>query len=96
MKPNAAPIAACPYPLALRHHSFLKQEIKSSLNGQIIQKNMMLLSSPIVVVKKNIPEGAPQQLCLCIDYGKVSCSLPAATQAEGTKTGAHTYASAQN
>ena len=27
-KPNAAPTAARPYPLALKHHDFLKQEIK--------------------------------------------------------------------
>ena len=31
MKPDAAPIVACPYPLALKHHEFLKQEVKTYL-----------------------------------------------------------------
>ena len=37
--------------LALKHHSFLKQEIKNLLDAGIIHKSMSLWASPIVVVK---------------------------------------------
>ena len=49
---DAAPIAAQPYPLALKHHDFLKQEIKNLLDAGIIHKSMSLWASPIIVVKK--------------------------------------------
>ena len=44
--------------------------------------------SPIVVVKKCIPEGAPQQFHLHINYRKVNSLLPAIPPAGGTKKGA--------
>ena len=67
MKPDIAPIAVQPYPITLKHHDFLKQEIKNLLDTKIICKSMYPWASPIVVVKKHIPEGAPQQFCLRID-----------------------------
>ena len=51
-RPDAAPIAAQPYPLALKHHDILKQGIKNLLDAGIIQKSMSPWASPIVVVKK--------------------------------------------
>ena len=36
MKLNAALIAAWPYPLALKHHNFLKQELKNLLDARVI------------------------------------------------------------
>ena len=36
-KPNAILIVAQPYPLALAHYVFLKQEIKNLLEARIIQ-----------------------------------------------------------
>ena len=51
-RPDTAPIAAQPYPLALKHHDFLKQEIKNLLDAGIIHKSMSPWASPIVVVKK--------------------------------------------
>ena len=59
MKPDAAPNVAWPYPLPLKHHDFLKQEIKNLLDAGIIQKSMSPWASPIVVVKKHTPEGVP-------------------------------------
>ena len=58
---DAAPVAAQPYPLVLKHHDFLKQEIKNSLGVEIICKSMSPWTSLIVVVKKHTPEGLPQQ-----------------------------------
>ena len=37
---DMTPIAACPYPIALKHHDFLKQEIKNLLDAGIISKSM--------------------------------------------------------
>ena len=76
--PNATPIAAWPYPLALKHHNFLKQEIKKLLDAGIIFRSMSPWDKPqLVVVKKHTPEGATQQFCLCIDYRKLDSLLPA-------------------
>ena len=52
IRPYAAPITAWPYPLALKHLDFLKQEIKHILDAGIIHKGMSPWASPIVVVKK--------------------------------------------
>ena len=51
MKPDAAPIVAWPYPLALKCHDFLKQEKKHLLDARTIQKSMSSWASLIVVVK---------------------------------------------
>ena len=58
-RPDETPIATCLYPLALKHHDFLKQEIQNLLDAGIICKSMSLWASPIVVVKKHTPEGSP-------------------------------------
>ena len=81
----AAPLIAQPYPLALKHHDFLKQEIKNLLHAGSIHKSMSPCASTIVVVIKHTPEGLPQQLCLSIDYRKFNSLLPAVTPAMGTK-----------
>ena len=38
--PDATPIATHPYPLALKHHDFLKQEIQNLLDVEIICKSI--------------------------------------------------------
>ena len=47
---DATPIAVCLYPLALKHHDFLKQEIQNLLDVGIIHQSMSPWASPIVVV----------------------------------------------
>ena len=89
-RPDAATVAAWPYPLALKHNDFLKQEIKNLLDAGIIHKSMSPWANPIVVVKKHTPEGLPQQFCLCIDYRKLNSLLLAVTPATGTKKGTFT------
>ena len=86
MKPDIAPIAAQPYPLTLKHHDFLKQEIKNLVDARIIHKSMSPWASPMVVVKEHTPEGAPPQFCLYIDYRKVKSLLPAVGTKKSTFT----------
>ena len=47
MKPDAVPSAAQPYPLTLRHHEFLKQEVKTLLDARIICKSMFSWGSQV-------------------------------------------------
>ena len=49
-RPDVTPAAACPYLLALKHHDFLKQEIKHLLNAGNI-------------CKKDVPIGEPSCSC---------------------------------
>ena len=71
-KPDAAPIAAKPYLLALKHHYFLKQEIINVIYAGVIHKSMSSWASPMVIVRNHRHKCAPQQFCLCIDYRKVN------------------------
>ena len=50
------------YPLALKHHDILKQEIKNLLDTGIIHKIMSPWASSIVVVKKNTQQLQEQKL----------------------------------
>ena len=59
-RPNASPIATQLYPLALKHHNFLKQEIKNLPDAGIIHKSISPWVNPIVVVKKHMPNGVLQ------------------------------------
>ena len=51
IRPDATPIAACPYPLAIKHCDFLKQEIQDLLDAGMLHKSMSPWASPTVVVK---------------------------------------------
>ena len=83
---DATPIAAHPYSLALKH-DFLKQEIQNLLNAGIICINMSPWASPIVVVKKHIPEGSLQQFWLCVDCRKLNSLWLAITPATSNNKG---------
>ena len=82
---DSAPVASRPYPVALKHHDFLKQEIQHSLDMGIICKSMSSWACPIVVVKKHTPEGSPQQFRICIDYRKLNSLLPSVIPVTGTR-----------
>ena len=48
---DSAPVTAQPYPMACKHHDFLKEELKKLLDAGIIDKSMFPWASPIVVVQ---------------------------------------------
>ena len=62
-KPGATP--AHPYPLALKHHNFLKQDIKNLLDTGIICKHMSPWVNPIMVVKEHTPKGFTTTMKYC-------------------------------
>ena len=80
---SATQVAACSYPLVLKHYKFLKQEITNLHDAGITHKSMSQWPSPIVAIKKHTPKGYPQQ-----DYRKLNSLLPTITPATGTKKGA--------
>ena len=81
-------ITAHPYPLPLKHHDFLKQEIKNLLNIGIMHKSMSPWASPVIVIKKHTPESSPQEFQLWVNHRKLNSLLPTITPATGTKKGA--------
>ena len=57
--PELTPIANKPYPLALKHHTFLKEEIENLLEARLIERSMSPYAAPIIVVSTNSKLGAP-------------------------------------
>ena len=64
------PIASHPYVSPLKHHSFVCNEIENLEKAGIIRKSLSPYASPIIVVPKKEPPGAPEneQKRLVIDY----------------------------
>ena len=54
------PIASQPYVLPLKHHSFVHNEIANLERSGVICKSLSPYTSPIVVVPKKAPPGAPE------------------------------------
>ena len=46
--PDALPIASKPYPLALKHHQFVKEELQKLLQGGLIEQSMSPYASPCI------------------------------------------------
>ena len=44
--PNLPPIASKPYPLPLKHHKFVKEEIENLLQAGLIKRYMILYVTP--------------------------------------------------
>ena len=50
--PDTLPIASKPYPLALKHHQFVKEELPKLLQAGLIEWSMSLYASQVLVVNK--------------------------------------------
>ena len=83
------PIASHPYVLPLKHHSFVCKEIEYLERAGVIQKSLSPYASPIVVVPKKAPPGAPEseQKQLVIDYRKLNKQLPFVQKADSNAKG---------
>ena len=90
MSPDSSPAAARPYPLALKHHDFLKQEIKKIIRCRNHPQEHVSLGTSYHICQKHTPEDSPQQFRLCIIYRNLNSLLPSVTPATGTKKGAFT------
>ena len=54
--PDLSPVASKPYPLPLKYHTSVKEEIENLLTAGLIKRSMSLYATPIIVVLFNIPE----------------------------------------
>ena len=88
----ATPVAAWSYPLVLKHHDFLIQEIKKLIRCGNYPQEYVPMGKAYHSVKKHTPEGSQQQFRLCIDYRKLSFLLPSVTPATGAKKAFCTHA----
>ena len=52
--PDALPIASKPYPIALKHHRFVKEELQKLLQAGLIERLMSQYASPALVVNDTI------------------------------------------
>ena len=83
------PIASQPYVLPLKHHSFVCNEIANLERSGVTHKSHSPYASPIVVVPKKAPSGAPEneQKQLVIDYQKLNQQLPFVQKADSNDKG---------
>ena len=47
--PNLPPVASKPYPLPLKHHKFVKEEIENFLEAGLIERSLSPYATPITV-----------------------------------------------
>ena len=78
------PIASQPYVLPLKYHLFVCNEIANLERSGVIGKSLSPCASPIVVVPKKAPPGAPENELkwLVIDYQKLNQQLPFVQKAD--------------
>ena len=84
--PELPPVASKPYPLPLKHHKFIKEEIKNLLKAVLIEISMSPCTAPILVVPRKSKPGAPlaETKRLVIDYRELNKQISKAqtTQAK--------------
>ena len=75
---NLPPAMSKPYPLLLKHHKFVKEEIGHLLEVGLIEISMSPYSTPIIVVPRKSKPGDPltETERLVIDYGELNQQIP--------------------
>ena len=68
--PDLPPVASKPYPLALKHHTFVKEEIGNLLEAGLIKRSMSPYAAPIIVDPRKSKPGVSlaETKRLVIDY----------------------------
>ena len=57
--PELPPVTTKPYPLPLKHHKFVKEEIENSLDAGLIECLISPFAAPIIVVPRKCKPRAP-------------------------------------
>ena len=75
---NSDPVSQKPYPIAMKHYQWVKEEIEKLLTAKVIHSSRSSWSVPIIIVPKG--DGGK---CLVIDYRalnkvtrKFTCPMP--------------------
>ena len=69
---DSPPVSSRPYTLALKHHKWVQEEIKTLERVGVIAKSMSPWASPIVIVSKKSQPREPPKKRLCIDFRKIN------------------------
>ena len=72
IRETAPPVSSRPYTLALKHHRWVQEEIKTLERAGVITKSMSPWASPIVIVPKKSQPGEPSKKRLCINFRKIN------------------------
>ena len=70
MNPELPPVATELYPLPLKHHKFIKEEMENLLEARLIERSMSSYATPVIVVPRKFKSGTPlaEMKRLVIDY----------------------------
>ena len=66
------PVSQRPYTLLLKHHDWVKKEIKQIEHAGVIEKSLSPWASPIVIVPKKSGPGEPPKRRMCLDYHQIN------------------------
>ena len=75
---DLAPVASTQYPLPLKHHKVVKEEIENLLEPELIWRSMSTYVTSIIVVPSKSKPGAPlvETKGLVIDYWQLNKQIP--------------------
>ena len=82
---DSPPIACRPYTLPLKHHDWVKKEIKILDRAGIIDKSISAWASPVVIVPKKSKPGEPSKRRMCVDFRRLNGKLPEVEKMTGGK-----------
>ena len=88
--PNLPPVASKPYPLLLKHHKFVKEEINNLIEAGLIKRSVSPYATPIIVLPIKDKPGAPlaETKRLAIDYHELNIQI---TKVKTTQTKLSSY-----
>ena len=69
---DSLPVAQNPYTLPLKHHEWVRKEIKTLEKAGVIERSLSPWVSPVIVVPKKSAPDEPPRRRLCMDYRKVN------------------------
>ena len=69
---DSPPVGSRPYTLALKHHKWVQEQIKTLERAGVIAKSMSPWASHIVIVPKKSQPGEPLKKRLCIDFRRIN------------------------
>ena len=84
---DSPPVAQRPYPLALKHYDWVKQEIENLERAGVIVESMSKWASPVVVVPKKSAPDEPPRRRLCVDFRKINQLAPKIINGRGGTKG---------
>ena len=76
--PDLPPVLSKPYPLPLKHHEFVKEEIENLLEAGLTKRSMSSYAAPIIVVPRKSKPGTSlaETKGLVVHYIELNKQIP--------------------